>query len=141
MSSLTPAKALVEDLKTTGGKNAREKSAEVKATVKPQKPKQEKKASIEPEPMPTLEEQEEKTGVFQASETNELELNEEEQEQKPSIGFDVNDMAKKMVNDRLNYLKKRNDELVKQRDQINHEIKSNADEIDNINQRIKEGNF
>jgi|GEM_PF-2141781 ParB family transcriptional regulator, chromosome partitioning protein len=113
------AHTLVDKLKQTGGKNAREKAAAVKATVKPPKAKKAKDGKQ------VEENQDEFFDILNGK-----------QEEAESTDFNVEDISKKMANDRLNALIKEKEALKRDKARIDAELVKIEDEIENIKNRL-----
>ena len=118
------AKILVDKLKETGGKNARDESAAVKATVKPLKTK---KTEIVEEQVNIFDIEDEDQGISKNTNDN----------RKTSFNL-IEDMAKNknMGGGRIQALIKEREELKREKSRIESRLISIADEIENIESRI-----
>jgi len=125
------AHTLVDKLKQTGGKNAREEAATVKATVKP--PKAKKAEDREP-----AEKNQDDFDIDAFEQENNVSadvINNEQVEAK-TTDFNVEDISKKMANDRLKELIKEKEDLKRDKAQIETRLVAIEDEIENINNRL-----
>jgi ParB family chromosome partitioning protein len=108
------AQILVDKLKETGGKNARDEAAAVKATVKPPKTKKQAVEIVE-----------EQIEVFDTDRSG------------ATSSFDViENIAKNMGATRIQTLIKEREELKREKARIDSRLASIADEIENIESRV-----
>ena len=154
------AKILVDKLKETGGKNARDESAAVKATVKPPKTKKTEKPEIVEEQVDVfdIEDEDQAKGInYQdfgfrtepnlddytsaqidgGNEALKNYANGKNTDGNKKTSFDViEDMAKKMANGRIKTLIKEREELKREKTRIESRLISIEDEIENIESRV-----
>jgi ParB family transcriptional regulator, chromosome partitioning protein len=134
------ANNLVDKLKKTGGKNAREEAAEVRATVKPPKqPKVKESAPIVPteDNESPQENQDEFFDAAAFEQENHISVDSAEQEEtNSSDGFNVDDVSKRMADDRHKTLIKERESLKRDKARIEARLVDIEDEIQNISSRL-----
>lgn len=119
------AQTLVNKLKETGGKNAREEAATVKSTVKPPKAK---KTEDEQQELEIVENQVDYFDLDTLKQKDNANVDNGKQEEAKVTDF-LEDISKKMANDRLKT-------LANEKAQIESRLREIEDEIESIKSRI-----